>query len=210
LPFGKFYYVLRSFNYFFKFLFNRLFSLLTRPFPSFLPKFFALDEPEPPVGFLTLSLSFPFTPEPPGGPIAILAFFFASLLATRSASLDFACFLASFERWASRSPRAGSPLGITMGTGVERGAFAALGCVLASTATLAPGRLLHLCTRSLRFANLSFCSSRASTSSTHSLSCISFPLAFENRNKRESPQQIGYTQSPSQAAFPCPSRPSPL
>ena len=170
-----------------------------------------MDGPEPPAGFLTLSLSFPFTPEPPGGPIAILAFFFASLLATRSASLDLACFLASFERWASRSPRAGSPLGMTMGTGAECGAFAAaLGYVLASTATLAPGRLLHLCTRSFRLANLSFCSSRASTSSTHSLSCISFPLAFENRNRRGSPRQIGYKQSPSRAAFPCPSQFSPL
>lgn len=126
--------------------------------------------------FRTLFRSFPFEPWalpptplptplptllPPFGGIAIRAFFFASLLATRSASVDLICLRSSFGSPDSFSPRRGSPFGTT-----TVGARSFL-CV---TSCFVPGAVLQRCTRSLRFANLSFSSSRARSSSTHSRS----------------------------------------
>jgi len=70
-------------------------------------------------------------------------------------------------------PRAGLPLGIE-GMGVA-GALDLLGAgdlgpVLVEER--APGKVLHRCTLSLRFANLSLFSSMAKISSTHSRSCV--------------------------------------
>lgn len=55
--------------------------------------------------------------------MAFLAFFFANRRATRSASLAFAALRPSLSRVRIRSPRSGSPLGITIGVAVIVFAF---------------------------------------------------------------------------------------
>lgn len=160
-------------TYFFIFLFATLFSLLSRPLLSFRGA-----EPFFTAGVLrTLSRSFTcgLTPSLAS---AFLAFFFASLLATRSASEDLICLRSSFGRCASLSPREGSPFGIER---VDIGTPGALGLEewgdlepspsgRSPEAPEPPGSVLHRCTRRVRLANLSFVGSRARTSSTHSRS----------------------------------------
>ena len=122
--------------------------------------------------FLARSRSFPRPVITPGAK-AILAFFFANLLATRSASVDLRCLRSSFDKPASFSPSDGSPFGITTAAGA---CFLDFG--VAVTGGFEPGNVLQRCTRSLRLANLSLVSSSAKSSSTHALSYMYNKMSY--------------------------------
>lgn len=118
--------------------------------------------------------------------IAARRFFFASLRATRSASLDLASFLSVTDSPERRAPSVGSPCGLRIGVafdfvGVLAG-FAVfwgrlfvesdeggLGLALALLA-VDPDMVLHRWTRRVRRPKDSFSADSASTSSTHSTS----------------------------------------
>lgn len=143
--------------YFFVFRLDRLCSLLT-----LLAGLDGACFPGPAGFFRTLSRTLTSLP------IAPLAFFFSNRLATRSASDDLTCFRASLLRCTRRSPRDGSPARTVTGAlGLD---VDEAGGVLLVGAALRLVKVLQRCTRSLRFANLSLPSSRATISSTH---CVS-------------------------------------
>lgn len=108
---------------------------------------------------------------------ALRAFFFAMRRATRSGSTALAALRSALDKWASRGPRSGLPLGTGVGVvGFEDGRalregadeeeeWGSRGALLSEL-----GRVLQRSTRSLRLANLSLPGSRASISSTHSRS----------------------------------------
>ena len=109
--------------HFFTFRFSKFFSLLTlvffaplAPF-TFTPSFLTLT--------LTLLSTRPLLDSPLARSflvlIAILAFFFAKRLATRSASAALAALRSCFDIDASLVPREGSPLGTVMGVSAGRG-----------------------------------------------------------------------------------------
>jgi hypothetical protein len=148
-------------SYFFVFLFAILFSLLTLPLLAFFagapPSFLAV-----PV-FRTLSRCL-FCRGTPCLASPILAFFFAILRATRSASAALTRLRSSLVSLTSFSPRDGSPFGAG-GIGARLDVCACLegGTFLVGAAF---GVDLHRWTRSFRFANLSFPGSSARISST--------------------------------------------
>jgi len=114
------------------------------------------------------------------GPIAILIFFFANLLATLSRSADLYRLRSSFERPANFAPSKGSPgtagtvslrwpsrFDFVTSVGFDEGS-----CFFGVVVPFCPilGTVLHRCTRSLRLANLSLDSSIAKISSMHTRS----------------------------------------
>lgn len=147
----------RLLNYFFVFLFAMLFSLLTLPLLAFFagapPSFLAV----PVLRTLSRCRGTPCLASP------ILAFFFAILRATRSASAALTRLRSSLVSLTSFSPRDGSPFG-RVGTGARLDV-----CARSDGGTFleaAFGIDLHRWTRSFRFANLSFPGSSARISST--------------------------------------------
>ena len=156
--------------YFFVFIFANAFPLLTRPFflsPCLPTAFFSPGR--------LRTRGFDFTP----CSASSFACFFAIRRATRSGSAAFARLRSSFGKCEIRAPSAGLPFGagpVLRDTEGRRGAGVFVevdveveGLVLANLGvTLAePGTVLQRCTRSLRFANLSWVSSSARISSTH-------------------------------------------
>ena len=106
---------------------------------------------------------------------ALRAFFFASRRAMRSGSTALAALRSAFDKWASRGPRSGLPLGTVMGVSFVDGCAlrkeVAEGMRASRDALLSElGKVLQRSTRSLRLANLSLPGSKASISSTHSRS----------------------------------------
>lgn len=150
----------RSRNYFFVFLFAMLFSLLTLPLLVFfggpLPSFLA----SPVLRTLSRCL---FCRGTPCLASAILAFFLATLRATRSTSVALTRLRSSLVSLTSFSPRDGSPFGIG-GTGALLDVFCT--GLEGETFLIEVGPDLHRWTRSFRFANLSSPGSSARISST--------------------------------------------
>lgn len=155
------------------FIFANAFPLLTRPFffsPCFTTALFS------PGRFRIRSRSTRGVDLTPFS-ASCFACFFAILRATRSGSAAFAFLRSSFGKCEICAPSAGLPFGfgaVAVSRDVEgrRGAgdFAgAEGAGLANLGTTLalPGTVLQRCTRSLRFANLSWASSSARISSTH-------------------------------------------
>jgi hypothetical protein len=118
--------------------------------------------------------------------MAILAFFFANLLATRSASEAFACLRCSFDRCASFDPSAGSPFGTSIGSVVVCGGLLDLdlrrsldedgagweSLDLMAEESLLPWIVLQRLILSFRLANLSWSREKVNSVSTHSRSCV--------------------------------------
>lgn len=151
----------RSRNYFFVFFFAMLFSLLTLPLPAFFGGGPASFLAVPVLRTLSRCL---FCRGTPCLASSILAFFLATLRATRSASAALTRLRSSLVSLTSFSPRDGSPFG-TGGTAARSDVCARLegGTFLTEVAFDID---LHRWTRSFRFANLSFPGSSARTSST--------------------------------------------
>ncbi len=153
-------------HYFLAFRLAKALSLRMRPL-----RFLSFSSVDPLLmGFLTLDRSFVTTLTPPALR-AFLAFFLAKRRATRSV-LDALTFLrSSFDSVAILSPREGSPLGITIGSGFGRLPLPFFSVDDDDVLDLF-GSTLHRCTRSFLLANLSLPSSMDNISSTHSRSYI--------------------------------------